>query len=210
MRRVVGILLAAGSGRRFGSNKLLAPMADGTPLAVAAASRLIAAVPECIAVVRPGDAALATLLAGKGLRIVECAAAEQGMGHSLAAGVTAASTADAWLIALADMPSIKISTIAGLRTLLHAGSELVAPFHAGRRGHPVGFAAGFGVALRALGGDAGARDLLARHVSSLTHYDVDDPGILIDVDTPDDLAMKPAAPPAAGLTRYNPRRAARR
>lgn len=208
--RVVGILLAAGSGRRFGSNKLLAPMADGTSLAVAAASRLIAAVPECIAVVRPGDAALATLLAGTGLRIVECAAAEQGMGHSLAAGVAAANTADAWLIALADMPSIRSSTIAGLRTQLHEGSELVAPFHAGRRGHPVGFAAGFCVELQALGGDAGARDLLVRHASSLTRLDVDDPGILLDVDTPGDLAIKPAASPAAGLTRYNPHRAARR
>lgn len=200
MRRVVGILLAAGSGRRFGSNKLLAPMADGTPLAVAAASRLIAAVPECIAVVRPGDAALATLLAGKGLRIVECAAAEQGMGHSLAAGVAAASTADAWLIALADMPSIRISTIAGLRTQLHEGSELVAPFHAGRRGHPVGFAAGFGAALQALGGDAGARDLLVRHASSLTRLDVDDPGILVDVDTPGDLAVRLTEQSAAGIT----------
>lgn len=190
MRRVVGILLAAGSSRRYGSDKLLTPLADGTPLAMAAASTLIAAVPECIAVLRPGDAALAALLAGKGLRIVECADAERGMGHSLAAGVAAASTADAWLIALADMPSIKISTIAGLLTQLHEGSALVAPFHAGQRGHPVGFSARFDSELLALSGDAGARDLLARHVSSLTRLDVDDPGILIDVDTPADLVMR--------------------
>jgi len=200
MRRVVGILLAAGSSRRFGSNKLLATSVDGKPLAVVAASRLIAALPESIAVVRPGDAELSALLAAQGLRIVECADAELGMGHSLAAGIAATSTADAWLIALADMPSIKSATITNLFAQLHAGAALVAPFHAGRRGHPVGFAAEFRAELLSLMGDTGARDLLARHAASLTRFDVDDPGILIDVDTPGDLAANPAGQPTAGLT----------
>jgi molybdenum cofactor cytidylyltransferase len=200
MQRIVGILLAAGSSRRFGSNKLLMPLADGTLLAGAAAGTLIATVPESIAVVRPGDAELATLLAGKGLRIVECAEAELGMGHSLAAGVAAASGADAWLIALADMPSIRISTFTRISAQLRAGSALVAPFHAGRRGHPVGFSARFDTELLSLTGDAGARDLFAGHALSLTRLDVDDPGILIDVDTPGDLAAQCAGQSVAGLT----------
>lgn len=189
MRRVVGILLAAGSSRRFGSNKLLAPLADGTPLAVAAANRLIAAVPDCIAVLRPGDALLAVLLAEQGLLTVECAHAESGMGHSLAAGVAAASGADAWLVALADMPFIKVSTVAALAVQLSAGSSLVAPFHTGQRGHPVGFAAGWRNELLSSTGDTGAREMLARHVHGITHVDVNDPGILFDVDTPADLAL---------------------
>ncbi len=190
MRRVTGILLAAGSSRRFGANKLLAPLSDGTPLAVAAARRLIAAVPEAIAVVRPGDVELAAVLGAQGLRIVECAQAQCGMGHSLAAGVAAAGAADAWLIALADMPSIEDSTLASVVAHLVAGSELVAPFHAGRRGHPVGFAAGFGAELLSASGDTGAREILARHASLLTRLDVDDPGILLDVDTPADLRLE--------------------
>lgn len=187
MRRIVGVLLAAGSGRRFGSNKLLAPLADGTPLAVAAARRLIAVAPESIAVVRPDDVELAALLAAQGLRIVECLQAQQGMGHSLAAGVAAVDTADAWLIALADMPYIRNSTFAGLVGLLIKGHQMVAPFHAGERGHPVGFGAEFGCDLQALRGDTGAREMFTRHASSLTRMDVNDPGILVDVDMPTDL-----------------------
>lgn len=104
MSRVVGILLATGASRRFGSHKLLAPLADGTPLAIATARCLVAALPESLAVVRPGDAKLTALLKREGLGIVECAQAEQGMRHSLAAEIAAVRSADAWLIMLGDMP----------------------------------------------------------------------------------------------------------
>lgn len=187
MPRVVGILLAAGASRRFGSHKLLAPLADDTPLAVASARRLVAVLAGSIAVVRPGDVKLAAMLKGQGLGIVECAQAEQGMGHSLAAGIAATHSADAWLIMLADMPYIQESTLRRLADLLDGGVELIAPFYKGQRGHPVGFAAKFGPELLALRDDAGAREILSRHAASLTSLDVDDPGILADVDTPDDV-----------------------
>lgn len=189
MSRVVGILLAAGASRRFGSHKLLAALADGTPLAVASARRLVGVLAESIAVVRPGDMKLAALLKGQGLDIVECVQADQGMGHSLAAGIVAARNADAWLIMLADMPYIQETTIRRLVELLDSGVELIAPFYKGQRGHPVGFAAKFGPELLALRGDTGAREILARHSALLKSLDVDDPGILADVDTPADVRV---------------------
>lgn len=188
MRPVTGILLAAGVGARFGAHKLLAPLADGTPLAVAAARPLRRAVDEALAVVRPGDAELAALFRAEGLGVIECAQAGQGMGHSLGAGVAALPEAAGWVIALADMPYIKDATIASVARAVAAGALLAAPFHRERRGHPVAFSAGLRAELVALEGDRGARELLVRHAGMLTRIDVDDPGILLDVDTPADLA----------------------
>ena len=50
------ILLAAGRSSRFGGNKLLHPLADGTPVALAAARNLVAALPGALAVVKWRDA----------------------------------------------------------------------------------------------------------------------------------------------------------
>jgi molybdenum cofactor cytidylyltransferase len=109
------------------------------------------------------------------------------MGASLACGIAETAGADGWLIALADMPYIKESTFRSLVEALRAGAELVAPVHAGQRGHPVGFSAMFRSELLALDGDRGARQLLTRHADRLVRCEIDDPGVLMDVDTPMDL-----------------------
>ena len=188
MHGIAGILLAAGCGSRFGANKLLAPLADGTPLAIAAARRLRSALGEVVAVVRRGDPVLSALLTAEGLQVVVCENAHAGMGTSLAAGVAASREAHGWLIALAEMPFIQDSTLQRAVQALKTGALLVAPFHAGRRGHPVGFHSSFRAELLALSGDAGARAILTRHATSLTRLDVDDAGVVLDVDTLADLA----------------------
>lgn len=187
MTGVVGILLAAGSAQRFAGNKLLAALPDGVPVGVAAARALVAGVPEAIAVVRPGDRALADALAGAGLRVVENPLAGLGMGGSLAAGVRASADAAGWLVALADMPWVRADTVRGLADALRDGASMVAPQHAGRRGHPVGFAACWGGQLQALHGDQGARGLITDHPGALVLQPTDDPGVLGDVDRPADL-----------------------
>lgn len=201
MQRVAGILLAAGSSRRFGSNKLLAPLADGTPLAIAAARRLRSALDEVVAVVRRGDPVLSAMLTDEGLHVVECENAHTGMGASLAAGVAASQNARGWLIALADMPFIKDSTLQRVVQAMEAGALLVAPFHAGRRGHPVGFHSRYRDELLALSDDAGARVILTRHAVSLTCLDVDDAGVVLDVDTPADLTAAVTGQSVSGVTR---------
>jgi molybdenum cofactor cytidylyltransferase len=184
---ISAILLAAGSGSRFGGDKLLHPLPDGTPIGVQAARNLLAAVPDVVAVVRPGDFPLADLLEQEGCHVTFCPHAAHGMSASLAHGVGARRGADGWLIALADMPLIKGATIAAVARELEAGRDLVAPAFRGERGHPVGFGRRFAAQLRALDGDAGARDIMAAHRSELILIECDDPGILQDIDQRDDL-----------------------
>jgi molybdenum cofactor cytidylyltransferase len=180
------ILLAAGHARRFGADKLLQPL-DDQPLACVSAARLQQVLPT-VAVVRPTQHELIDRFAALGVSCVISSASENGMGASIAAGIAARGDAKGWLIALADMPFIQPTTIAGVLAALREGATIAAPHCQGRRGHPVGFAATFGNALRSLQGDAGARELLRQHAAEITPVACDDSGIFADIDTPDDLS----------------------
>jgi molybdenum cofactor cytidylyltransferase len=191
---VVGILMAAGRGRRFDPggqrNKLLQTLPSGDAVVAASAHKLLAAVPRVIAVVPPGDGGVAALLAGLGCEIALCVDADSGMAASLVQAVRH-SLSDpgtaAWLVALGDMPHVAPSTLAALRDALAAGAGIAAPVHDGRRGNPVGFGRVHLDALLTLEGDQGARRLLQR--CPVTQLAVNDPGIFLDIDTPADLSM---------------------
>jgi molybdenum cofactor cytidylyltransferase len=139
-------------------------------------------------VVRPGAAALAEALKKEGCEIVVCENAAEGMGASLACAARQAGVADGYLVALADMPFVRRTTIAAVREALEAGAPLVAPYFRARRGHPVAFSKSFYKELLTLQGDEGAKRLLAAHERTLKKIPVGDPGVIRDIDTPDDLA----------------------
>lgn len=191
---LAGVLLAAGLGRRFGGDKLLHPLPDGQPLAQVAARALVAALAPvggtCVAVVRPGQTALAALLGQAGCTAIECPEAALGMGHSLACGVRATAQACGWLVALADMPCIAPTSYAAVRDALLQGDarSIAAPRWQGQRGHPVGFGRHWFGALSRLQGDEGARAVLAAARGAITLCPVDDAGVLQDIDRRGDLA----------------------
>ena len=186
---VVAILLAAGSAKRFGSDKLLHALPHDVPIAVQAARHLSAVFEKSIvAVVGPEATALPDLLRREGCKVVVCANAAEGMGASLACGVRDAADAGGFVIALGDMPFIRASTIEAVRDALAAGAPLAAPYFRARRGHPVGIAGSFRAELEALRGDEGARRLLEAHADKLVKVPVGDPGAIRDIDTPGDLA----------------------
>lgn len=197
---IAGLLLAAGAGTRFGGDKLLAPL-NGQPLVLHTLAYLAPATDVVLAVVRPGDAALHATLARAGVQLLECPDAHLGMGHSLAWGACHAPAGAHLLVALADVPQVKPQTATAVAAALTGGAPIALPVHAGRRGHPVGFAANLRGELSRLRGDAGARTVLVRHRDAVVEIGVDDPGILRDVDTPaalDALASRRCDPGGRG------------
>ena len=182
---IVGLLLAAGSASRFGSDKLRHALPHGVPIAVQAARHLKGELPRVIAVIK--TSAEARDFQQEGCETVVCANAHEGMGASLACAAHAAGKADAYVVALADMPFVRPSTIAAVRQALEQGARLAAPYFRARRGHPVGIAGDFYEQLLALGGDEGARRLLTANESAVVKIPVGDPGVVRDIDRPEDL-----------------------
>ena len=190
----VGILLAAGRGRRFDPagqrNKLLQPLADGEAVVAASARKLLVATSRVIAVVAPGDDGVGALLGALGCDVTVCPDAGGGMAasltHALRHSLSLAPAPRAWLVALGDMPYVDVLTLRALAAALATGADLAAPVVEGRRGNPVGFGAVHLDALLALRGDAGARHLL--RMFPVTEVAVPDPGILRDIDIPEDLS----------------------
>ncbi|MFZ6658797.1 nucleotidyltransferase family protein [Undibacterium sp. TJN19] len=187
--RWTGILLAAGRGRRFdasgANNKLLQPLTAGGSVAQQSAGNLLAVMPQVVAVLRPDTHALTEQLLALGVHCEICANADAGMAHSLQQGLRYSADSAGWLIALADMPFVKPSTILDLLQALQNGAGIVVPVYQGQRGNPVGFAQRYLPQLLTLQGDTGARGLLQSAETVLV--EVDDAGIHRDVDVPEDL-----------------------
>lgn len=188
-----GILLAAGYSRRFGGDKLMHSLSNGLAMACMSALNLQQVLPKTLAVVRPDQNDLAEQFARHGIKTVTVkpgntpSCAQEGLGLSIATGVAATPNAQGWIIALADMPYIQPASIRHVLLALQQGSLMAAPIFQKRRGHPVGFAAPFGQALRALRGDQGAKNLLIQHHNVLKLVPCQDKGTLADIDTPTDL-----------------------
>ena len=184
---VVGILLAAGGATRFGANKILHPLSDDECIGQRAATALANVVDHLCVVVPSAAPATAAAFQRHDWDVVVCPRAHDGMAYSLRCGIERSADAEAWLIALADMPFIAPATLRVLAQSLRRGSAIVVPEYAGRRGHPVGFSARFKNALSRLEGDVGANGVLAANPDLIEAIAVDDPGILLDINEPADL-----------------------
>ena len=180
------LLLAAGAGRRYGADKLMAPLRQGGVLLEASLQPLTPWKQDVHVMLRPGASEAWRLVEQWGGHPHWSPDAALGMGHTLAAGIALLEGYTGCLLLLGDMPGIRRQSIATLLARLDEHA-LVVPRHAGQWGHPVGFGRQYFAPLRQLTGDRGAHGLLEQHRAQITFVDLDDPGILFDVDTAADL-----------------------
>ena len=184
------IVLAAGRGMRFeaASHKLAAPFFGDESVLGATLRHAVASQLHVLVVTTEAFAAVSrSVVAARDVIVLPDVASGEpglGMGRSISAGVAARPHAAGWLVLPGDMPLVQASTLDTVaRQLEH--HPVVYAQHNGRRGHPVGFAAGLYSELVGLSGDSGARRIVARYPAH--GIELDDVGVLVDIDTVDDL-----------------------
>ena len=179
------LILAAGLSKRMGKNKMLVD-ADGMPMVRRVFENVRQSDVDKIFVVTGSMAeAVESALAGCDYNAVFNERYKKGMGTSISAGVKYISSCsyDALLIFHGDMPFVKLETVNILiNSYKQTKSKIIAPFYKNKRGHPVLFDRSFFPALTRLDGDFGAKKILEQNRSDMLSVNIDDPGILIDID----------------------------
>ena len=180
---VGALILAAGFSKRFGGIKLDAKLNNGATVFSQTLSRISAAIPNYKVVTRPG---LIDVLSPTEPNLNAFEFSEQGIGASLAFGISLVNNWHACLVCLADMHFIEIETYRALASQLNQ-NNIVIPFHQKQAGNPVGFGRYFYSDLRSLSGDTGGRPVVKNNQNTVITFDVEDAAVLYDIDTPTDL-----------------------
>jgi CTP:molybdopterin cytidylyltransferase MocA len=189
MSGVSAIVLAAGSGSRFGGGKLLAPFGE-RPLIAATLSGLRGApVDEIIVVVGAEGERLRSITTAYDTRIVENPDWAEGMSTSVRAGLRACSPdARAAVVCLADQPLVGAEAVERLVEAFKHGARVAVATYGGEMRNPVLFARGvWPLLLCEMSGDRGARMFLKHRQGTVTEVACDDVADPADIDTVEDL-----------------------
>lgn len=178
--------MAAGASIRYGSDKKAIPFANTTLLQYTVA-RYANVFSKLLVVLREQENSLPDFLPSH-TEIVYTNKAHYGISQSLRAGVLHVMS-DPWLVVgLMDMPYVKLKTLECLADRMeNTTAAVVRPRFQQQFGNPVGFKQQCYSRLCQLSGDQGARTLLESGTFNTEILDVDDRGILFDIDTPQQL-----------------------
>ena len=202
--QVAAIILAAGKSTRMGEAKQLLRLGESTVLGQTIENVRRAAVNEIVLVLGASAETIRCRLPApllQGLKVVVNPQYEQGMASSLRAGLGAlAPQIDAALIVLADQPFVRPETLDQLcRKHRQTQAQMVIPSYRGRRGNPVLLDRSVFPQVMALEGDSGCRAIFSSHKESTVNLEVEDEGILLDLDNQEDYErLRGVSPPHTG------------
>ena len=189
--RIAGILLAAGSSMRFGSDKVLYKLENGDPIGIRAAKKLAQFVDDIKIVLPKRNKQREKHFRSFNFNIIQNSKDRPELGMSLKTGISAIQNFDYCIIALADMPFISKETYSFMVNILRSEHfELVAPSFNNQRGHPVGISSAvmkhfLEIERRVIVKDYFENDQFSKHI-----FPTDDPGVIHDIDYPGDLVMQ--------------------
>jgi molybdenum cofactor cytidylyltransferase len=194
-RRLFAIVPAAGHSRRMGRPKLLLPLGTGTII-----SRMLTVlrrpeISETLVVIRPDDEPLRAAVSACGATVLQPAFPPPEMRQSVEFALReierryAPQENDAWLLVPADHPLLDAAVLDELLVAWRASpGKIVVPVHQGRRGHPTVFPYSLAAEVFELPADQGLNRLLQIHAADIVQIEVASPGVVIDLDTPEDYA----------------------
>jgi molybdenum cofactor cytidylyltransferase len=187
---IAAIVLAAGRSSRMGRNKLL-ELIDGKPMVARVAETALESGAACPVIAVTGFEAdqITAALRGLDVTIVNNPDFEQGLSTSLRAGLAALPPdCEGVVILLGDMPQIEPSDIGALIVAAKDRNAICVPVNAGKVGNPILWGAAYFPEMMQLTGDAGAKQLLAKHPECIVEVPIASDRIFTDIDTPSDLA----------------------
>lgn len=199
--KVAGLLLAAGSSTRAGVvNKLLYSKLQTTMVAHSGKTLKRANISSAVAITGESHKLIASTLHSIGFNVVTNPDALKGMGTSLRLGLAHLQSFDAVLICLADMPDLKTSTLNSVISCwIHSSHDkFIVSTYQGRRGNPVIIPKCFFSAFDNHKGDIGARPVIKQHPEHVISCEINDPAILTDYDTYEQLTAAGWEAPEAG------------
>ena len=191
MKRAGAVVLAAGSASRMGEVKQLLPLGESTVLERTLQNLYTANVDEIVLVLGSSAETIRERISkstGKNLRILINPDYGQGMSTSLRAGLAALDTnIDAALIVLGDQPFVRPETLDRIiDQYRRSDAKIVIPVFQGFRGNPVLLDRSVFHEVMSLQGDIGCRAIFGNHMDEIVKAEVDDRGILLDIDSKDD------------------------
>ena len=192
-----GILLAAGESRRMGFPKPLLRIGNESFLTRTLRSMLEVARDVVVVTGAYQQPVRDEIPHGPRLRIVHNADFERGQLSSLKCAIGATSAdVDGVLVHLADHPLVQGATFRALAEKYEVTrAPILIARHRGQRGHPALFAKGVFSELLAAPDSEGARFVVNADPARVVYVDVEDPGVTLDLDTPEDLRRAGLAPP---------------